>query len=228
MDLRLRLRLSGARFAARSVSAARFGAIAGALMFVALATTAAAATASVEISGFAFQPPTLTINRGDTVTWTNKDAFPHSARVPGVGTTPTLSQGQSASLTFAAAGTFNYDCGIHGPAMPGTIIVRGPATPQPTAVPTPPPTPAPTPVPTVAPTAAPAPSESVSPAAAPTNPTPTAAAGPTQTVAAAAPTEQVSGPAAQTGVDALPALAVTAGALVLLAIAATLVTRLRR
>ncbi|MGH2492522.1 MAG: cupredoxin domain-containing protein, partial [Candidatus Limnocylindria bacterium] len=138
---------------------ARFAAFASALLFVALASTAAAAPASVEISLSVFRPQTVTVNVGERVTWTNRDAAPHSARVPNVGTTPTLSQGQSAFLTFTAAGVFNYECGVHGPAMPGTVMVRAAATqppPPPTPVPTPVPTavrtPVPTPQPTVAPT----------------------------------------------------------------------------
>ncbi len=116
--------------------AARLAALATFLLFIALASTAAGATASVNISGFAFVPASLTINVGDTVTWTNKDAAAHSAVVNGVGQTPVLSQNQSGSLTFNAAGTFPYVCGIHGAAMMGTVIVRAVATPVPTVAPT--------------------------------------------------------------------------------------------
>jgi plastocyanin len=217
------------------VRAARLAFFAGALLFLALASTAAAAVRPVDIANFAFSPPSVTITAGDTVTWTNRDAAAHSARVAGVGTTNVLTQGQSGSLPFTRASTFPYDCGVHGASMSGTVIVRAAATPPPTPVPTQPPTPVPTPRPTIAPTPQPtvapttAPTESPSPTAAPTTAAPTAVAtSAAPAIAAAAPTEQAPGPAAQGGTDALPILAALGGALVLLAIGAALFARSRR
>jgi plastocyanin len=40
---------------------------------------AAAADEAVSISGFAFHPPSVTVNVGDTVTWTNNDTVAHTA-----------------------------------------------------------------------------------------------------------------------------------------------------
>jgi plastocyanin len=225
--------------------AARLAFFASALLFLALAGTASAAIRPVDIAGFAFNPRSVTITVGDTVTWTNKDAAAHSARVTGVGTTAVLTQGQSGSLQFTAAGTFNYDCGVHGPSMSGSVIVRAAATPPPTPVPTQQPTPVPTARPTLAPTIAPTPqptvaptgppttapteSPSLTPTVAPTTAAPTAAAtSAAPTVAAAAPTEQAPGPGAQGGVGLLPILAAVGAALILLAIGATLFTRSRQ
>ena len=213
--------------------AARFAAVAGALLFFALASTASAAVRPVDIANFAFQPQSLTITVGDTVTWTNKDTFQHSARVAGVGTTVVLSQGQSASLTFATAGTFPYDCGIHMSAMTGTVVVRAAATPVPTPVPTPIPTPAstarPTVAPTVAPTTEPTPTPSPAPTATPT-PAPTTAAPsatPAPTVAVALPTQQAPAAAASNDGDATGLL--VAGALVVvIGLVAFALTRIRR
>ena len=79
----------------------------------------------VPIVGFAFSPKTLTINKGDTVVWTNNDSAPHDV----VGTnnkilsSPTLSRGQTYSFTFTETGTFEYFCSIH-PSMKGSIIVK--------------------------------------------------------------------------------------------------------
>ena len=160
-----------------------------------------AATSAVTIQNFAFSPTTLTIRAGDTVTWTNRDGAQHSAFFNDGFKTPVLSQGQSASLVFTSAGTFNYVCGIHGAAMPGTVIVQAAATPAPTPTPvltptppppaTPAPTPVPTPVRTVAPTPAPTAPPTPEPTAAPTTappteaPTPSPAASATPAVAAA-------------------------------------------
>jgi plastocyanin len=218
---------------------ARFAAFASALLFVALATTAAAAVRPVDIAGFAFSPPSVAVTVGDTVTWTNRDAAAHSARVPGVGTTNVLTQGQSGSLPFMTAGRFPYDCGVHGSSMSGTVVVQAAATPPPpppTPAPTPLPTavrtPAPTPQPTVAPTAVPtaAPTESPSPSPTPTvtaaSAAPTAAASPS--LAAAAPTAAAPAPAASDaragGAPILIGAAVVAGTLLV----AFALTRLRR
>jgi plastocyanin len=189
------------------VRLARLAAVASALLFVAMAASASAAVRPVDIADFKFVPQTVTITAGDTVTWTNRDAAAHSARVGGVGTTAVLTQGRSGSLVFMNAGTFPYDCGVHGSSMTGTVIVQAAATPQPTPVPTPRPTLAPTPRPTVAPTVAPptvAPTPvatpvatataapTASPPATPTTAATTAppSATPPPTVAVAAPTDQ--------------------------------------
>lgn len=85
------------------------------------ATTASGATAAVEIKGFAFNPATLTIQKGTTVTWTNKDSAPHTVTGDAFGS-ETLSQGQAFVHTFNEAGTFEYSCHIH-PSMRGKVIV---------------------------------------------------------------------------------------------------------
>ena len=163
---------------------------------LALPVVAFAATSAVNIQGFAFSPTPITIHVGDTVTWTNKDSTQHSARFAGLGTgTPILSQGQSGSLTFSAAGTFNYDCAIHGAAMQGTVVVQAAATPAPTPQPTPQPTPPPTPVrtaaPTIAVTAPPTAAPTEAPTAAPTTAAPSATASATS-AATESPTQSAS------------------------------------
>lgn len=212
---------------------ARFATVASALLFVAMATTASAAVRSVDISGFAFVPQSVTITVGDTVTWTNRDAAAHSARVSGVGTTAVLTQGQSGSLSFMNAGTFPYDCGIHGSSMTGTVIVRAAATapptqaptPVPTAIPTVAPTPPPTPVPTVANTVPPTPIPSPSPTA---SAVATIAASGTAapTVAVATPTQQAPAPAGEnTDLTALALIAIAV--MLLIPVAAAGLRRLR-
>jgi plastocyanin len=98
-------------------------AIASVTIALGLATGAAlAADRDVTISGFAYSPDPVTINVGDTVTWTNDDAQAHTATGNGWNTGD-LGNGESGSVTFQAAGTFEYMCGIH-PAMRGTVVVR--------------------------------------------------------------------------------------------------------
>jgi plastocyanin len=152
---------------------------------LALPLVAFAATSPVTIQNFAFAPNSPTINVGDTVTWTNRDAASHSAKFSDR-STAVLTQGQSGSLQFTVAGTFAYICGIHGASMQGTIIVRAAATAPPTPVRTAPPTIAQTAPPTAAATDA--------PTAAPTTAAPSATASPT---AAAAETPSASAVAVQ-------------------------------
>ena len=84
-------------------------------------TTAAPSTASVSISGFAFQPATVTIAKGGTVTWTNNDGTAHTVKFPD-SESPALSSGKTYSKTFDTTGTFSYICGIHT-YMHGTVTV---------------------------------------------------------------------------------------------------------
>src|SRR6266566_4747951 len=146
-------------------------------VLLALPLVAFAATSAVSIQNFAFAPSTVTINLGDSVTWTNGDAASHSAKFPDR-STAVLSQGMSGTLQFTVAGTFAYICGIHGAAMQGTIIVRAAATVPPTAPPTAPPTPVRTAPPTIAPTEPPtaAPTEAATPQATTAAPSATASA----------------------------------------------------
>jgi plastocyanin len=173
---------------------------------LALPLVAVAATSAVNIQGFAYSPTPITIRVGDTVTWTNKDGAQHSARFAGMATA-ILSQGQSGSLTFTTAGTFNYDCAVHGSAMQGTVIVQAAATPAPTPPPTLPPTAPPTQVRTAPPTTAPTAPPTVAPTDAPTAPPTTAAPSPTAspTVAAAeTPTASASPSAVAVQVTPIP------------------------
>jgi LPXTG-motif cell wall-anchored protein len=86
-----------------------------------------AASTSDTIVDFSFSPATVTVNVGDTVTWTNSGHQPHNATASnGSFATATLQHGQSGSHTFATAGTFAYICTIH-PFMHGTVIVNAAA-----------------------------------------------------------------------------------------------------
>jgi amicyanin len=101
---------------------------------VILIGTARAATHAVDIAGFAFGPSDLTITVGDTVTWTNRDVVVHTATsTSGAFDTGDLGEGESASVTFTAPGTYDYLCTPH-PTMTGRIVVVAAAA---TAAPTP-------------------------------------------------------------------------------------------
>ena len=86
---------------------------------------AAPKTYNVEIRNFKFNPLEITINRGDTVRWTNFDPVPH-AIVSDSGneiTSGTLENGGTYAHTFNANGTFDYHCSMHA-AMRAAVIVQ--------------------------------------------------------------------------------------------------------
>ncbi len=90
----------------------------------------------VVISGFAFNPPTVTVHVGDTVTWTQHDSIQHSVTSdgsPALWNSGLLSLNQKFVRTFSSAGTFPYHCIPHASFMKGTIIVA-PAPNQPPSV----------------------------------------------------------------------------------------------
>ena len=87
--------------------------------------TSTQAAVAAEITGFAYNPATITVPKGTTVVWTQKDSVSHSVTIAsGSGfDSGLLSQGQTFSHTFNEAGTFDYGCSIH-PSMSGKIIVK--------------------------------------------------------------------------------------------------------
>jgi plastocyanin len=78
----------------------------------------------VSIAGFHFGPEQVTVAAGAPITWVNSDASPHQVVVTGRSQkTPILLQGQSATLTIAEPGTYDYICGLH-PSIKGKIVVK--------------------------------------------------------------------------------------------------------
>lgn len=84
----------------------------------------AAASHAVTLSGFSFHPSTLTIRRGDSVTWSWH--IPRSEHNVTFHTTRSRT-GSSGSFTvrFPNAGTFSYICTVHvNKGMRGKVVVR--------------------------------------------------------------------------------------------------------
>jgi plastocyanin len=80
---------------------------------------------AVEIKDFTFVPADLALERGATVTWTNRDSVHHTATgtTDGSFNSGNLDQGQTFSYTFDRAGEYSYVCVYH-PYMTGTIVVK--------------------------------------------------------------------------------------------------------
>jgi plastocyanin len=80
---------------------------------------------TVEIREMVFRPETLTVARGDTVRWVNRDFVPHTATAEGkpAWDTGTLGQGDSGQVVVRVAGRQAYLCTLH-PTMRGVIVVE--------------------------------------------------------------------------------------------------------
>ena len=92
-------------------------------MFALMTATAGAMVHQVTITGFAFDPATLTIAPGDSVTWTNQDAANHTATADDFAwTTAVLSTGDSETVVFSDEGVEPYHCGVH-PSMTADLEV---------------------------------------------------------------------------------------------------------
>lgn len=91
-------------------------------------TSAASTPAKVNtimISGFKFQPETLTVNAGETVEWKNVDIVPHSATAADGKTfdSGSIAKGASWRFTPETKGTFDYICTMH-PNMKAKLVVQ--------------------------------------------------------------------------------------------------------
>ena len=99
--------------------------LAATIVLVSLAARPAlAADVQVKIANFTFDPPTLTVKTGTTVTWVNADDIPHLVSEKDAKfRSSALDTGDKFSQTFSAVGTIEYFCAIH-PHMTGKIVVE--------------------------------------------------------------------------------------------------------
>jgi Plastocyanin len=88
------------------------------------AETTGAGGLAVTIQSNSFNPASLTIKVGETVTWTNKDSYAHTVTSDnGAFDSGSINNGATFSFTFKTAGTYNYHCSIHT-SMTAKIIVQ--------------------------------------------------------------------------------------------------------
>lgn len=86
--------------------------IVAAMFFI--APLANATNHHISITNFQFVPHGISIDVGDTVTWTNNDAVLHtSTSDQGVWNSGNLAQGASFSFAFVNSGRFPYHCAVH-------------------------------------------------------------------------------------------------------------------
>ena len=106
------------------IAAALGAATAPLIAAIVLPAGAQNAPVAVGIDNFTFNPQTLTVKAGATVTWTNKDDIPHAvAAVNKEFKSKALDTDDAYSFTFTTPGTYAYFCSLH-PHMTGTIVVE--------------------------------------------------------------------------------------------------------
>jgi len=126
-------------------SRARIGCICGLALVLSFAglhgsQTVSAQGMQITIKNFSFQPASVSVPVGTTVTWSNQDSVAHTTTSDtGVWDSGNLTTGASVSFAFKRAGTFHYHCMIH-PNMMGTIVVQAATTAGATATAQPAPT----------------------------------------------------------------------------------------
>ena len=88
------------------------------------AAPAASATSgnAVTIVDFGFNPGTITVKAGTTVTWTNTGVTHTVTSNTGLFDSGHLGSGDTFTFTFSKAGTYAYHCAIHS-AMKGEVTV---------------------------------------------------------------------------------------------------------
>jgi plastocyanin len=96
-----------------------------AVVALAVASPAEAATVTVRIVKAGFTPSAVTIDFGSTVVWRNADTVNHQVVADtGAFASPILRPNQTYSFTFRTSGTFRYHDALE-PAERGRVTVRG-------------------------------------------------------------------------------------------------------
>ena len=81
-------------------------------------------THTVTMENMQFQPATLTVTRGDTVVWVNKDLVPHTATSrAGLFDSQIIQADKSWRFTVRTQGEFAYVCTFH-PTMSAMLRVK--------------------------------------------------------------------------------------------------------
>jgi plastocyanin len=78
---------------------------------------------TVVIDGVKYEPESITVKRGATVVWINKDPFPHTVTAKGAFDSHEIAAGKSWRFTPRKAGEYRYVCTLH-PNMKGVLKVE--------------------------------------------------------------------------------------------------------
>jgi plastocyanin len=78
---------------------------------------------TVVIEGVRYEPEALTVQRGDTVVWINKDPYPHTVTAKGAFDSHDIAAGKSWRYVARKPGEYAYLCTLH-PNMRATLTVK--------------------------------------------------------------------------------------------------------
>jgi plastocyanin len=95
-------------------------------------STSSPSSNQVAMKDFTFNPESLNVAVGDTVTWVNQGAYDHTTTSGEVGSpdgnwdSGVMAPGAEYKHVFAAVGNFHYYCALHGATygMKGVISVH--------------------------------------------------------------------------------------------------------
>ena len=105
----------------------RFRALATAAVFAPLiaagSPAVAAQTHTIAIEGMQFAPAAVTVKRGDTIVWVNRDLVPHTVTARGAFDSGPIAAGKAWKMTAKAEGRYEYVCTLH-PTMKATLAIE--------------------------------------------------------------------------------------------------------
>ena len=94
------------------------------VLLLAVASADKVTPKTVAIDGTTYQPSTLTVKVGESVTWQNKDPFPHTVTSKDAGfDSQSIAAGKSWHYKATRRGEFSYTCTLH-PTMKATLRVE--------------------------------------------------------------------------------------------------------
>lgn len=81
---------------------------------------------SVQVADNSFSPENLTVPKGARVTWdwTGRNSHSVTGTFDGPSVESPVQKSGSFAFTFEKAGTFEYQCGVHGAAMRARVTVK--------------------------------------------------------------------------------------------------------
>jgi plastocyanin len=101
----------------------RLSAIATAVLLVAMAVPAHAATIEITMENLEMSPKDAAAKVGDTIEWINKDVFAHTATARNGDFDVNLPAKKSGTFVLKKAGTVDYYCRYH-PNMKATLKIE--------------------------------------------------------------------------------------------------------